>query len=99
MIVKTVKSSSEQSQGRVSSWDSRGTGSSRTWLLADSSRISGKARTTAEGDDNEGEREVEGEEMRGRMGKSGRILNESDSARRVVHSCSGNTKMTGFIFT
>ena len=48
---------------------SLGTGSSRTWLLADSNRTSGKARITAEGEGLEWE---EPDERRGRMGNSGR---------------------------
>ena len=55
----------------------------------------GQAKTTAEGD---GEEKREEEVRRGRMGNSGRMLNEEESVRRGVHSCSGNTKMIGFIF-
>ena len=96
-------SSSEQSQGSVSTCDSLGTGSSRTWLLADSIRRSGKATTTAERHRRGHKEEEEGEvERRGRIGNSGRVLTietEPESLRRDVHSCSGNTKIIGLIFT
>ena len=72
-----------------------GTGSSRTWLLADSKRTSGKARITAEGEGPEGE---EPDERRGRMGNSGRMWTV-ESERREVHSRSGNTTMMGWICT
>ena len=72
---------------------SLGTGSSRTWLLADSRRTSGKARTTAEGAEGEGS-----EERRRRMGNSGR-MSTAESERREVHSWSRNTMMMGSIFT
>ena len=84
-------------------WASLGTGSSRTWLLADSKRTWGKARITAEreGLDGAGPEEEEGsavDERRGRMGNSGRSW-RVESERREVQSRSGNTTTMGSIFT